>query len=345
MRNIFNKTCISSNYNFKLNYYIICRSFTLINFNKFKCSHYNKIDYEKDYLNLDYYTLLNSNINSSSKEIKKNYIKLTKKFHPDIYKGNTNIIQKLNEAYKTLSNNDLKEKYNKRAKFKQIYKRGKYRDATKDKYSNNNNCEQNNYKINEEDVNASKYANDFNKINKNKLLTKFINSRNYIESDFSEFKVYKTDLEKQMNKREHNTLELFNEIDYKNNNKKYKLGKYLYTKYLNSNKDKNPFTKLKNEELEKEKNKSYEDLTDSYNININWKKEKKEEKEKINDIEIKEFNYKWNLKYKFIKIVSCFIVSTLLLFYLFKINVTKKYKTMIIKKNIIEYMRQYERYY
>ena len=48
---------------------------------------------------MDYYSILNINKQASQEEIKKNYKKLAKKFHPDIPKtGNAEKFKNINEA-------------------------------------------------------------------------------------------------------------------------------------------------------------------------------------------------------------------------------------------------------
>jgi DnaJ-class molecular chaperone len=70
---------------------------------------------------MDYYKILDVDINSTTKEIKKHYYKLAKQYHPDKTKGNKIKLEKfkyLSEAYSTLSNPkkrliyDINNKYN-----------------------------------------------------------------------------------------------------------------------------------------------------------------------------------------------------------------------------------------
>lgn len=50
--------------------------------------------------------------NATPTTIKKNYLKLAKIYHPDIYKGaDKNRFQRIQEAYKTLSNQKDRNKY------------------------------------------------------------------------------------------------------------------------------------------------------------------------------------------------------------------------------------------
>lgn len=63
----------------------------------------------------DYYKILNVSNNSSDDEIKKSYLKLIKKYHPDVYTGDKVFAEKqtalITEAYTTLKNKELKMKY------------------------------------------------------------------------------------------------------------------------------------------------------------------------------------------------------------------------------------------
>jgi len=65
-------------------------------------------------MNLNFYNILNCNINDTQSVIKKNYYKLCKKYHPD--KNNnksSNRIKKINLAYEVLGDPDKRKKYNK----------------------------------------------------------------------------------------------------------------------------------------------------------------------------------------------------------------------------------------
>ena len=70
---------------------------------------------------MDYYKILDVDINSSTEQIKKHYYKLAKKYHPDKTKNDTFKLEKfkyLSEAYSILSNPkkrfiyDINYKYN-----------------------------------------------------------------------------------------------------------------------------------------------------------------------------------------------------------------------------------------
>lgn len=59
-----------------------------------------------------FYQLLEVPTSASATAIKKNYLKLAKIYHPDVYKGaDKNRFQKIQEAYKILSNQTERSKY------------------------------------------------------------------------------------------------------------------------------------------------------------------------------------------------------------------------------------------
>lgn len=64
---------------------------------------------------MNYYDILEVDISSSEKDIKKAYKRLVKKYHPDVYTGDINYsekkIKEINEAYEVLSDPILKENY------------------------------------------------------------------------------------------------------------------------------------------------------------------------------------------------------------------------------------------
>lgn len=67
---------------------------------------------------LNYYKILEVSKESSKKEIKKSYYKLSFKNHPDQNKGvSTDKFNLISEAYRILSNVDTKEEYDRKSKF------------------------------------------------------------------------------------------------------------------------------------------------------------------------------------------------------------------------------------
>lgn len=59
-----------------------------------------------------YYQILEVPVTASAKDIKGNFIRLAKLYHPDIYKGNDKTrFTKIKEAYETLINQEKRSKY------------------------------------------------------------------------------------------------------------------------------------------------------------------------------------------------------------------------------------------
>jgi curved DNA-binding protein CbpA len=126
---------------------------------------------------MDYYNILSLKYNFSNSEIRKNYIELAKYFHPDRFKGSTEIFKRISDAYHTLKDEKKREDYNRKLKIK-IYK--KQKDGFEG-FNNNNNNKQ------EEERTTSKYEEEFNKFNMEKFYYKF--SRKNIKTSHLEIKV------------------------------------------------------------------------------------------------------------------------------------------------------------
>lgn len=64
---------------------------------------------------MNYYEILKVSKNASQQEIRDSYKKLIKKYHPDLYKGNSEYAEKitkeLNDTYAILSNEERKKEY------------------------------------------------------------------------------------------------------------------------------------------------------------------------------------------------------------------------------------------
>ena len=81
---------------------------------------------------MNYYEILSVNENATQSEIKKAYIKLAKKYHPDSSKENTeDMMTQVNEAYAVLSDPQKKEEYDKQ-KSSTSFSANDYEDAVKD---------------------------------------------------------------------------------------------------------------------------------------------------------------------------------------------------------------------
>jgi curved DNA-binding protein CbpA len=60
---------------------------------------------------IDFYEILDVDMEATVEEIKKKYIEMAKKFHPDQKTGNVDIFQKISKAYEVLSNKDTRKEY------------------------------------------------------------------------------------------------------------------------------------------------------------------------------------------------------------------------------------------
>jgi curved DNA-binding protein CbpA len=60
---------------------------------------------------IDYYKTLDINMDAGFDEIKKKYLELAKKYHPDQKTGNSEIFQQISKAYEVLSNKKTRKEY------------------------------------------------------------------------------------------------------------------------------------------------------------------------------------------------------------------------------------------
>ncbi|CAD8121464.1 unnamed protein product [Paramecium sonneborni] len=71
-----------------------------------------KIIYRFSTQQINYYTILELNATCTQKQIKQNYLKLAKIYHPDVYKGNdSNRFKLIQEAYNTLKTPEKRKSY------------------------------------------------------------------------------------------------------------------------------------------------------------------------------------------------------------------------------------------
>jgi molecular chaperone DnaJ len=75
--------------------------------------HYNK--------DINYYNILQVNFDFDKKTIKTNYRNLSKKYHPDVNDNDDTNFKLVAEAYKVLTNEDVRKEYDKYSKFGQNY--------------------------------------------------------------------------------------------------------------------------------------------------------------------------------------------------------------------------------
>lgn len=69
---------------------------------------------------MDYYNILKISDDSSQEEIRKQYRKLSKIYHPDKNNGDDSDFKKINEAYEILSNTERKKLYDLKRIFKNV---------------------------------------------------------------------------------------------------------------------------------------------------------------------------------------------------------------------------------
>jgi curved DNA-binding protein CbpA len=71
----------------------------------------NDFDFINDDILEDYYELLDLKQTATIDEIRKNYLKMAKKYHPDHNNGNTIMFQKVSKAYECLSKKESRKNY------------------------------------------------------------------------------------------------------------------------------------------------------------------------------------------------------------------------------------------
>lgn len=124
---------------------------------------------DKDFLKLDYYSMLNVKRTATEKEIRINYFNLAKKFHPDKFKGPVEIFKKISDAYNTLKDPHKREEYNRIMRFKLKKKFREHSEETKTKENKMQDY--------------SKYEEEFKKLNIEKLFYQFTKSKIRTKAD------------------------------------------------------------------------------------------------------------------------------------------------------------------
>jgi len=70
---------------------------------------------------MDHYQILQSNPTASEADLKKAFLKLAKKYHPDVYKGpNKDHFKKVLEVYNILKNPSKRSDYDKHSKIRSM---------------------------------------------------------------------------------------------------------------------------------------------------------------------------------------------------------------------------------
>lgn len=151
-------------------------------------------NFEKEILKLDFYSILNVGHHFKESELRKSYFKLAKEYHPDKYKGGAEIFRRISEAYNTLKDPVKREEYNRKLKIKYKSEQRRYSSMGKGAASDSTK------ETEEEEQTASKYEEDFKKINLEKEAFKLFSSK--IRTNPENLKTFKTELEKKMSKRE-----------------------------------------------------------------------------------------------------------------------------------------------
>jgi len=216
---------------------------------------------EKDFLKLDFYSILNVKKSASEKEIRISYFHLAKKFHPDKFKGPAEIFKKISDAYNTLKDPHKREEYDRIMRFKL---KKKFKEHTEETIKKEGNKMQD----------YSKYEEEFKKLNIDKLFYKFTKSK--IKSNLEDIKVFKPILEKKMSKREyqiHLFFKTLKEEQIKNNSVSYKFYKKVGMIKEELNTEKN-YEELVKEQVGRIKNK--QKIEDEIKKNEKLEKEKED---------------------------------------------------------------------
>ncbi|CDW75160.1 cytochrome c biogenesis protein [Stylonychia lemnae] len=138
-----------------------------------------------DYSKMDYYQILEIFPSASEADIKKSYLKLAKKYHPDVYHSgpNKDHFKKIQEAYTTLKNPVKRGDYDKHQKIKTMKYNKDFQDAERRHKNMGQEFSHEMYEEMKKQAEAQKTVRDtidpefdeaFKKLNLNKLYKEFV---------------------------------------------------------------------------------------------------------------------------------------------------------------------------
>jgi curved DNA-binding protein CbpA len=131
-------------------------------------------DIEMNYNKHNYYSLLAVNHHDKLNKIRKNYYFLSKKFHPDIYKGNIEIFKKLNEAFNIIKDPHKRQEYDKKMRVYSNIKRSRQQSQHSSYYDRDSSEKKENKEEESEIYTTSKYENELKNHNFDVMFDKYI---------------------------------------------------------------------------------------------------------------------------------------------------------------------------
>jgi curved DNA-binding protein CbpA len=264
----------------------------------------------KNYASMDYYTLLSVKQYASENEIRKSYYILAKKYPPDKFKGSVEIFRKITDAYNTLRDINKRDLYNKKIKIKKHK-----RDETEEKTS-------------EEERKTSLYEEEFKKMNIEKLFFQY--DRKKLKHSPNEIKVFKSELERKMSKREFMINEFYRKLQEDDVGKSTKFKIYKKLGYIKE---------------EKEEIKTYDQMVNEEIHNIKNSNTFKEDIKRDKDEELKQAENKDKALKKMMYLFVGFYFISIGIFFLIQHNRKKSRKDVFIankKKEDSDRLKSYQ---